>query len=93
MIIFYVITFIFICLIILSRFINVEVYVNTETVDDEKDEKTIRKLKRILDNNEALKDYFKNNNKLKAVYYDLYPDEKESEKKLFKDNSNKEVSR
>ena len=93
MMIFYVITFIFICLIILSRFINVEVYVSTETIDDEKDENTIRKLKKILDNNEALKDYFKNNSKLKMVYYDLYPDEKESEKKLLKDNSNKEVSR
>ena len=89
----YVVTFILIFIIILSRFINVEIYVNTESIDDEKDEKTIRKLKRVLDNNEALRDYFKNNNSLQGIYYDLYPDEKESEIELVNDKNNKEVSR
>ena len=89
----YVVTFILIFIIILSRFINVEIYVNTESIDDEKDEKTIRKLKRVLHNNETLRDYFKNNNSLQGIYYDLYPDEKESEIELVNDKNNKEVSR
>lgn len=79
-------------IIFISRFINVEIRVNTETIDDEKDKNTIRKLKRELDENDALRDYFKNNKCLQSIYYDLYPNDKESEFEN-KNINNKEVSR
>ena len=86
----YIILFIVVSLIILSRFINVEIYYTSDNIDEEKDKMISIKLKRVLDKNKALKAYFKNNTNLKDIYFDIYPDEKESEKLLI---DKEEVSR